>query len=58
MHEVDPRVSTPSRFFTSTLLAANLFAVSVKPTVITARRPSGTLATIKPIAKTRLVIAA
>ena len=57
MHEVDPRVSTPSKFFTKTFSVASLFAVNERPTVIVARRPSGTFATIIPIAKTRLVIA-
>lgn len=47
---VDPSVSTASKFFTRTYLSANLFAVIAKETVIHPNRPSGTLATIIPIA--------
>jgi hypothetical protein len=58
MHEVDPKVSTPSKFFTSTFSEASLLAVRDRPTVIVASNPSGTLATMIPIAKTKFVIAA
>jgi len=55
-HEVDPRVSTDSRFLTSTFFLAIEVAVIVSPTVTVASRPSGTLATIIPIMKTMLVV--
>ena len=52
MQEVDPRVSTASRFLTSTNFSAILVAVRAKERVTVARRPSGTLATMIPIMKT------
>ena len=56
MQDVDPRVSTDSKFLTSTFLDAILFAVRARLTVTVARRPSGTLATMIPIAKITLTI--
>lgn len=56
MQEVDPRVSTDSRFLTSTNFPAILWAVKASDTVTVARSPSGTLATMIPIANTKLVI--
>lgn len=57
MQEVDPSVSTPSRFFTKTFSPANFLAVKVKATVTVASKASGTNPTIIPTAKMRLVIA-
>mmetsp|Transcript_5664 Transcript_5664/g.20298 ORF Transcript_5664/g.20298 Transcript_5664/m.20298 type:complete len:411 (-) Transcript_5664:552-1784(-) len=56
MHVVEPSVSTPSMFFTSTIFWAMDFDVSVRHTVTVASRPSGTFATMMPIMKTRLVM--
>jgi hypothetical protein len=56
MHEVDPKVSTDSRFLTNTYFPAILWAVKASDTVTVARSPSGTLATMIPIMKTKLVI--
>lgn len=53
---VAPKVSTASRYFTSTFCSDNLLAVRVNPTVISTMRPSGTLAVMTPIAKTKLRI--
>ena len=58
MQDVDPKVSTPSKFFTKTFNPASFFAVNVKATTTVANRPSGTLATIIPIANIKLVTAA
>lgn len=46
---VDPKVSTASKFFTSTYLSASLLAVIAKEIVMHPNKPSGTLATIIPI---------
>lgn len=51
MQEVDPRVSTPSKFLTRTLRLANFFAVIANATTTVANNPSGTIAEIIPIAK-------
>lgn len=49
MHEVLPKVSTPSKFFTRTYFFDNLLAVIARETVIHPNNPSGTLATNIPI---------
>jgi len=51
MHEVEPRVSTDSRFFTSTCFRWSSCAVTAKEMVTHPRRPSGTFATRIPIPK-------
>ena len=50
IHEADPRVSTASRFFTSTNFSESFFAVIAKEIVIHPSSPSGIFATIIPIA--------
>lgn len=55
MHDVDPSVSTASRFFTRTYYFANFFAVIANDIVIHPRSPSGTLATRTPMPKTILM---
>jgi hypothetical protein len=49
MHDVDPRVSTDCKFFTSTNLTAILSAARAIIIVTAANKPSGTFATIIPI---------
>lgn len=51
MQEVDPRVSTAYRFFTSTCFSASFLAVMAKEMVMQASSPSGTFATSIPMAK-------
>lgn len=58
MQEVDPRVSTPSKFLTKTLRLANFFAVIARATTTVANKPSGTIADIIPIAKIKFYITA
>ena len=50
---VDPSVSTDSKFFTKTFLVLNFLAATESVIVIVANKPSGTLATIIPIPKTK-----
>lgn len=57
MQLVEPNVSTASRFLHNTFLSDNLFAVSVKPTVTSTIKPSGTFAVINPMAKMKFKIA-
>merc|ERR1719271_1715867 len=57
IQEVEPKVSTPSRFLTMTFFVYILLAVNVKQTVTVANKPSGTFATIIPIMNTSDVTA-
>jgi hypothetical protein len=50
MHEVEPKVSTASKFLTSTFFSYNTLAVIARDTVIHPSNPSGTFAVIMPIA--------
>lgn len=54
---VAPKVSTASKNFTKTFFSDSALAVIDNPTVISTMSPSGTLAVITPIAKTKLRIA-
>jgi hypothetical protein len=51
MQLVEPKVSTDSKFFTNTFFLDNFTAEMDKEIVIVANNPSGTLATMIPIAK-------
>jgi len=51
MQEVEPRVSTASRFLTKTCFSDSFLAVIAKEIVIQPSNPSGTLATKIPIPK-------
>ena len=57
MQDVEPNVSTDSKFLTKTFFYAIFLAVRAKHTVTVTNSPSGTLATIIPIIKIKLVIA-
>lgn len=54
MHEVAPSVSTDYKFLTKTIFFVKVLAVIARATVTVAIRPSGTLATMIPIAKIKL----
>ena len=56
MQVIAPNVSTDFIFFTITFLSYSLCAVSAKASVRHESKPSGTLATIIPKAKTKFVI--
>jgi hypothetical protein len=51
MQEVDPSVSTASKFFTNTCLSDSFLAVIANDIVMQASSPYGTLATRIPIPK-------
>jgi hypothetical protein len=53
MQDVEPNVSTPSRFLTKTFNPANFLAVIARATTTHANKPSGTLADMIPTAKIR-----
>ena len=53
MQLVAPKVSTASRNLTTTFLSDNLLAVRVNPIIISTMSPSGTLAVMTPMAKTK-----
>lgn len=54
MHDVAPKVSTDCKFLTNTIFFVKVLAVIARATVTVAIRPSGTFATIIPIAKMKL----
>lgn len=51
IHEVDPKVSTASKFLTRTCFSESFFAVIASEIVMQAKRPYGTFATNIPIPK-------
>lgn len=58
IQDVDPKVSTPSKFLTRTFKPASFLAVIERATTTVANNPSGTFAEIIPTANIRFYNAA